>query len=109
MYDPDAPTGSGFWHWAVYNLPASVTEIASGEPLPPSAIVVNNELRSKDFTGAAPPPGDGVHRYFFTVSAVDVESIDIPDGATPAVLGFVLRANIVGRAQLMGTAETPPK
>jgi len=107
VYDPDAPTGSGFWHWAVRNIPASITGLVAGAILPPEAVVMPNELRGEEFTGAAPPPGDGQHRYFFTVSALDVESLDIPAGATPAVLGFMLRSHIVGRAQLMGTAETP--
>ena len=66
-----------------------------------------NEPCGAEFTGAAPPLGDGQHRYFFTVSALDVEDLDIPAGATPVVLGFMLRSHIVGRTQLMGTAETP--
>jgi Raf kinase inhibitor-like YbhB/YbcL family protein len=107
VYDPDAPTGSGFWHWAVRDIPASTTELPAGGSLPAQAVTMANELRGEEFTGAAPPPGDGVHRYFFTVSALDVESLNIPAGATPAVLGFMLRGHIVGRAQLMGTAETP--
>lgn len=107
VYDPDAPTGSGFWHWAVRNIPASVTGLASDSDLPAGAVVMHNEVRAEEFMGAAPPAGDGPHRYFFTVSALDVESLDVPDGATPAVLGFMLRGHIVGRAQLMGTAETP--
>ena len=106
VYDPDAPTGSGFWHWAVRNIPATITELASGEALPPQAVVMANELGADEFTGAAPPPGHGPHRYFFTVSALDVDNLDVPAGATPAILGFMLRGHIIGRAQLMGTAET---
>jgi Raf kinase inhibitor-like YbhB/YbcL family protein len=107
LYDPDAPTGSGFWHWAVRDIPASVTSLEAGEVPASPAVLLNNEMRSEEFTGAAPPPGHGRHRYYFTVSALDVESLDVPDGATPAVLGFMLRGHIIGRAQLMGTAETP--
>jgi hypothetical protein len=107
VYDPDAPTGSGFWHWAVRNIPSEVTSIDSDADLPAGAVVSANEGRAEEFMGAAPPPGDGPHRYFFTVSALDVDTLDIPDGATPAVLGFMLRGHIVARAQLMGTAETP--
>ena len=84
-----------------------LTVFDAGACLPPEAVVMANELRVEEFTGAAPPPGDGPHRYFFTVSALDVESLDLPAGATPAVLGFMLRGHIIGRAQLMGTAETP--
>ncbi|MET4781974.1 YbhB/YbcL family Raf kinase inhibitor-like protein [Glaciihabitans sp. UYNi722] len=109
-YDPDAPTGSGFWHWAVYNIPGDVTELPAGvstDDLPAGAVTLSNEMGGEEFTGAAPPPGDGQHRYFFTVSALDIGELDIPAGATPAVLGFMLRANIIGRAQLIGLAETP--
>ncbi len=110
LYDPDAPTGSGFWHWAVYNIPADVTSLPAGAgtdgPLPDGAIVLPNEMRGEEFTGAAPPPGDGEHRYFFTVSALS-GTLDLPKGATPAVLGCMLRDQILGRAQLIGLAETP--
>jgi Raf kinase inhibitor-like YbhB/YbcL family protein len=113
LYDPDAPTGSGFWHWAVYNIPASVTGLAgnAGDPdaglLPPGALTLHNEARMPRYIGAAPPPGNGEHRYFFTVTALDVDSLDLDDGSTPAVLGFNFLGHILGRAQLMGTSETP--
>jgi phosphatidylethanolamine-binding protein (PEBP) family uncharacterized protein len=69
--------------------------------------MIGNELGAEEFMGAAPPPGDGTHRYFFTLSALNVESLDVPKGASPAILGFTLRQNIIGRAQLVGTMETP--
>jgi Raf kinase inhibitor-like YbhB/YbcL family protein len=110
IYDPDAPTGSGFWHWAVYNIPGDVTSLPAGAgtdgTLPDEAVVLPNEMRGEEFTGAAPPAGDGRHRYFFTVSALS-DTLDLPKGATPAVLGFMLRGIILGRAQLVGLAETP--
>jgi Raf kinase inhibitor-like YbhB/YbcL family protein len=113
VYDPDAPTGSGFWHWAVYNIPASVTSLAgnAGDPdaalLPPGAITLPMEARMKRFIGAAPPSGHGEHRYFFTVTALDVASIDLEPDSTPAVLGFNFLGHILARAQLVGTTETP--
>ncbi|HEX4059340.1 MAG TPA: YbhB/YbcL family Raf kinase inhibitor-like protein [Galbitalea sp.] len=113
VYDPDAPTGSGFWHWAVYDIPSSVTSLAAdaGNPdaglLPKGAITVGNELGLERFFGAAPPSGHGEHRYFFTVTALDVPHLEIDTGSTPAVLGFNFLAHIVGRAQLVGTSETP--
>lgn len=113
VYDPDAPTGSGYWHWAVYNIPASVTALPAdaGNPdaglLPEGAITVANESRAERFEGAGPPPGDGDHRYVFTVSALDVESLDLPAGCTPAVLGFMMRNSVVGRAQLTALSSTP--
>lgn len=112
MYDPDAPTGSGWWHWAVHGIPASVTALATnaGDPeaglLPPGAVMLPNEIRLSRYLGAAPPAGHGDHRYFFVVSALDVEALDVPDDATPAYLGFVLRDHIIGRAVLTGLSRT---
>ena len=113
VYDPDAPTGSGYWHWAVYNIPASVNSLPAdaGNPdaglLPEGAITLPNEARAERYRGAAPPSGHGPHRYVFTVSALDVESLDVPNGSTPARLGFMMREHVIGRAQLIGLAETP--
>ena len=107
LFDPDAPTGSGFWHFAAYDIPASTTELVASEPLPEPAKILKNEVGQRGFMGAAPPPGHGPHRYFFTVSALSVEHLDISEDATPAVLGFTLRASLLARAQLMGTQETP--
>jgi Raf kinase inhibitor-like YbhB/YbcL family protein len=113
LYDPDAPTGSGWWHWAVYNIPASVTSLSpdAGNPdaglLPPGAITLPNEIRLERYLGAAPPAGHGEHRYFFTVSALDVATLDIDAGSTPALLGFTLFSHVIARAQLVGTSETP--
>jgi Raf kinase inhibitor-like YbhB/YbcL family protein len=113
LYDPDAPTGSGWWHWAAYNIPASVTslETDAGNPdaglLPEGAITLPNEIRLERYLGAAPPAGNGVHRYFFTVSALDVERLELEPGSTPALLGFTLFDHVIARAQLMGRSQTP--
>lgn len=113
MYDPDAPTGSGWWHWAVYNIAADITSLpqGAGDPdaglLPPGAITLPNEVRLERYLGAAPPAGHGEHRYVFTVSALDVERLDLPAGSTPGFLGFSLLDHIVARAQLTVTSETP--
>ncbi|MFD2417792.1 YbhB/YbcL family Raf kinase inhibitor-like protein [Amycolatopsis pigmentata] len=110
-YDPDAPTASGFWHWAVFNIPASVTELASGagdengSGLPEGAVTLANDGGLRRFLGAAPPPGHGPHRYFFGVHAVDVPKLDIPEGATPAFLGFNLFSHAIGRALLIAVYE----
>ncbi|MGQ4513096.1 YbhB/YbcL family Raf kinase inhibitor-like protein [Streptomyces sp. DW26H14] len=101
VYDPDAPTGSGFWHWAVADIPATVTE------LPEGAFQLPNDARAARFIGAAPPAGHGPHRYFAVVHALDVEAIGVPADATPAFLGFTMAGHILGRAVLTATAETP--
>jgi Raf kinase inhibitor-like YbhB/YbcL family protein len=111
MYDPDAPTASGFWHWAVANIPASVTELPSGagdkdDPkLPDGAVQLRNDGGFAGFVGAAPPAGHGAHRYFVVVHAVDTEKLDVDADTSPAVLGFNLFFHTLGRASLVATYE----
>ncbi|WP_392900544.1 YbhB/YbcL family Raf kinase inhibitor-like protein [Streptomyces sp. LN699] len=112
VYDPDAPTGSGFWHWAVADIPATVTELPegagddTGSGLPGGAFQLPNDARAARFIGAAPPAGHGPHRYFTVVHALDVDTIGVPADATPAALGFTMAGHILGRAILTATAET---
>jgi len=108
VYDPDAPTASGFWHWAVCNLPASVTELPSGsasEGLPEGAVQLRNDAGTASYLGAAPPKGHGPHRYFTVVHAVDVATLEIPRDASPAFLGFNLFSHALARAVLVATYE----
>jgi len=109
IYDPDAPTASGFWHWAVADLPVSVTELPAGagdgSPLPGGAVTLANDASVKRYIGAAPPAGHGPHRYYIAVHAVDVESLGLPAEASCAFLGFNLFSHSVGRAVIMGTWE----
>lgn len=113
MYDPDAPTGSGYWHWAVHDIPGSITALPAdaGNPesglMPPGAKTIANEIRQERFQGAAPPAGHGDHRYFFTVSALNVSKLDLPPGCTPAVMGFIMRTAVIGRAQFFALSVTP--
>ena len=110
-FDPDAPTGSGFWHWTVANIPASVTSLpaGAGDPakglLPAGALLLPNEMRSSEFIGAGPPEGTGVHHYWFVVHALDVKRVDVDPQATPAVLGFMMRDNVLARGILVATGE----
>ncbi|MCW2838733.1 MAG: YbhB/YbcL family Raf kinase inhibitor-like protein [Aeromicrobium sp.] len=107
-FDPDAPTPSGFWHWVAVDIPADVTELAAGagasdDSLPGGAFHVRNDMGGLDFTGAAPPAGDQVHRYFFVVHAVGEETLGVDASASPAVVSFNLAFKTLGRAILHGT------
>jgi Raf kinase inhibitor-like YbhB/YbcL family protein len=104
VYDPAAPTGAGFWHWAVADIPVSTTSLpsgagdGSGAQLPPGAIQLKNDASLARFLGAAPPAGSGKHPYFIAIHAVDVEKLGIDENATPAFLGFNLSGHTLARA-----------
>ena len=106
-YDPDAPTGCGFWHMILLDVPASVTELATGavsgdqSGLPAGAFCVRNDYGSKDFGGAAPPAGDPPHRYVFAVHALDTDSLGVNSDVSPAVAGFNLRFHTLARAVMI--------
>lgn len=104
-YDPDAPTGSGFWHWMVINLPANTYSLPSGagdvdKPiLPTEAKQMRSDYGFHGFGGACPPKGAKPHRYEFTVYALSTDHIDLPKDATTAVAGFMIHANTIKKAQ----------
>ena len=104
VYDPDAPTGSGWWHWVVYNIPADITEIAAGagdatgKLLPSGAVQGRTDYGTHAFGGACPPQGDKPHRYIFTVHALGIEKIEVPYDASAALIGFMINANSLGKA-----------
>ncbi|MCT1414475.1 YbhB/YbcL family Raf kinase inhibitor-like protein [Corynebacterium sanguinis] len=108
-YDPDAPTASGFWHWSVFNIPVSVTELPSGagakEDLGVGAVTLTGDSGVTAFYGANPPEGHGPHRYLFAVHAVDVEELPADEIANPTQLGFNLYFHSIGRAILWGWYE----
>lgn len=107
-YDPDAPTGSGFWHWLVYDIPAGVTELPAGAgagKLPQGAKHGRNDYGRDEFGGAAPPPG-APHRYVFTVHALDTDALGVPGDATAAVIGFNITGHTLARAYIVGEYES---
>lgn len=111
VFDPDAPSGSGFWHWTLIDIPSNVTSLPAGAGtddalLPLGAARRRNEYGTDVFIGAAPPPGTGPHRYTYTVSALDVPALVVAEDATPAIVGLRLRPHIIARAQLIGLAQT---
>ena len=98
VYDPDAPTGSGWWHWTVVNIPASVTSLAAGAgstspALPKGAVEGRTDYGTPGYGGPCPPKGDKPHRYVFTVFALRVDTIDVNGEASGAMVGYNLNAN----------------
>lgn len=107
-YDPDAPTGSGFWHWTVANIASDVSELAtsaSSAGLPKGAVEGRTDFGAPGFGGAAPPPGHGPHRYIFTVFAVDVDRLDVTPDNSGAVFGFNLFFHTLAKASITATYE----
>jgi hypothetical protein len=106
-FDPDAPTGSGFWHWVLVGLPSNRTELprgaGSGDDLAAGAFHVRNDYSERSYGGAAPPAGDRSHRYFFAVHAVDVEKLDVTQDASPAYVGFNLTFHVIARGVIRPT------
>ncbi len=112
VYDPDAPTGSGWWHWVVYDIPASAKELPRGAgsgqgQLPEGAQQGKTDFGKPGFGGACPPPGDKPHRYIITVYALKTDKLDVPADASPAYVGFAIHANEIGKATLTGKYARP--
>ena len=107
-FDPDAPTGSGFWHWLVVNIPPNVTELAldAGNPqsgkLPQGALQTRTDFGKPGYGGPCPPAGDQPHRYLFTVFAVGTDRLPVTADTSAAVIGFQLHFNTLARAAIMG-------
>jgi len=107
MYDPDAPTGSGLWHWVAIDLPASSHELLAGAgsgtaPLPAGSRQTRNDLGAHEYAGAAPPAGPA-HRYICTVQALSLEKLPVPDDASGALVGFMAGMHSLGKATLTAT------
>jgi Raf kinase inhibitor-like YbhB/YbcL family protein len=105
LYDPDAPTGSGFWHWWVANIPASVTSLpkgaGGGTGLPEGAVQAHNDFSLSGYGGPCPPKGKP-HRYVITVFALDTDKLDVDGNASAAVFGFNANAHALAKATLTG-------
>ena len=103
VYDPDAPTGSGFWHWVVVNIPASTTSLArgagtaDGKALPAGSVQVATDFGVPGFGGPCPPVGDKPHRYIFTLFALKTPKLELPEHATAAVTGFLIHFNLIAQ------------
>jgi Raf kinase inhibitor-like YbhB/YbcL family protein len=111
IYDPDAPTGSGFWHWLVADLPATTTSLPSGAgavgggELPSGALALRNDAGMAGYVGAAPPAGHGPHRYVIAVHALDVPKLGVDASASPAFVGFSMFGHTLARAVMVVTYE----
>jgi Raf kinase inhibitor-like YbhB/YbcL family protein len=109
VHDPDAPTGTGFFHWIAFNIPADCTELAEnagekgGGKLPAGAVHGHTDFGTPGYGGAAPPPGHGDHRYEFHVYALDVPSFDLGPGTTAALLRFMMLGHTLAEATYTGT------
>jgi Raf kinase inhibitor-like YbhB/YbcL family protein len=107
VHDPDAPTGSGWWHWVVYNIPAGTTSLpaGAGDPqknlMPAGVVQGRTDFGTPGYGGPCPPPGKP-HHYYFRLYALKVAKLDAPADATAAFIGFNVNAQSIARAELMG-------
>jgi Raf kinase inhibitor-like YbhB/YbcL family protein len=107
-FDPDAPTGSGFWHWLVVNIPANAAELAidagnaKSPKLPAGALQTRTDFGAPGYGGPCPPPGDHPHRYLFTVFAVSADSLPVKADTSAAIVGFQLNFNTLAKSAIMG-------
>lgn len=107
MYDPDAPTGSGFWHWIVFDIPANISELKTGAGnitkglIPTGAIQSNTDFGQPGYGGPCPPQGHGFHQYLITIYALKTDKLGLDKNATPAFVGFNLFSNTIAKASLV--------
>ena len=108
VYDPDAPTGSGWWHWVIFNIPAGVHSLAKGAGNPRSGLAPQGSVQSRTdygrlgYGGPCPPKGDKAHRYLFTVYALKTAKLPLDASASGAMVGFYLHQEMLGKAVLKG-------
>ncbi|HZR47239.1 MAG TPA: kinase inhibitor [Candidatus Manganitrophaceae bacterium] len=107
MYDPDAPTGSGWWHWVVVDIPASAKELPRGSgsgkaELPKGALQTRTDFGKPGYGGPCPPPGNP-HHYIFTIHALKVDRLEVDPEASAAMVGFMTNSNSLGKATFTAT------
>jgi Raf kinase inhibitor-like YbhB/YbcL family protein len=112
VYDPDAPTGSGWWHWVAYNIPADAKGLAAGAgsgkaELPAGTVQGKTDFGQPGFGGACPPQGDKPHHYIFTVYAEKTDKLEVPEGASAAMIGYMTHANNLAKATFTATYGRP--
>jgi len=113
LYDPDAPTGSGWWHWVLFNIPPDVSSLprSAGDPaspkIPAGAVQSRTDFGKPGYGGPCPPKGSQPHRYIFTVHAVKVEKLDLDENASGALVGYMVNANSLGSAKFVATYKRP--
>jgi Raf kinase inhibitor-like YbhB/YbcL family protein len=105
MFDPDAPTGSGFWHWVAWDIPPDTTSLPTGAVLPAGSVSGENDGGTLGYTGPCPPEGDGVHHYQITVVALSIPTLGLDATTHAAVVGFTVGHNALAAGQLVATAQ----
>lgn len=110
-YDPDAPTGSGWWHWVVFNLPADTTSLpqGAGDPaagkVPKGAVQGRTDFGTPGWGGPCPPKGDKPHRFIFTVFALKTDKLDLDENASAAMVSFMLNVNALAKASFVAKSS----
>ncbi len=107
VYDPDAPTGSGWWHWIIFNISHNINELKADAGNPQQGLAPKGSIQSvtdfgkPEFGGACPPKGDKPHRYIFTVYALNVANLDLDERAQPAMVGFFINQHTIAKSSLI--------
>jgi len=105
IYDPDAPTGSGWWHWVMFNIPKDTNQISSNASqlglLPKGTVQSKTDFGNTGFGGACPPKGDKAHTYITTIYALDVEKINLDKNANPALVGYMINSHMIEKSSIV--------
>ena len=107
VYDPDAPTGSGWWHWLIFDIPTNINELVANagnieaKLAPKGAIQSVTNYGTQGFGGACPPEGHGLHQYIFTIYALKTNSLGLNAETNPAIVGYYLHNNTIAKASIV--------